>query len=151
MGTYIYICVCVLGDGVKFIFYYESQLRQFKSYWSGTGVGKCLVLWTRLLEYSHTHRRMYCLWLLSPCNGWAEELWYTIWPTNPKIFTIWLFAEKFAGPYGLGYWGKASNLKSNKAPIVYNLQNFCHSISPPVTIGVIAVTYRTYRLMCRHI
>ena len=27
----------VLGDGVNFISYYESQLKQFKSYWFGTG------------------------------------------------------------------------------------------------------------------
>ena len=44
LNTHIHI----LGDSINFISYYESQLKQFKSYCFRTGGQQMLVLWNKI-------------------------------------------------------------------------------------------------------
>ena len=48
------------------------------------------------LAHSHAHHVMYSLWLLSHCNH--RIVTETIWLAQPKIFTIWPFAEEVCWP-----------------------------------------------------
>lgn len=50
-----------------------------------------------LLKHSHARLYTVSLWLLLPYNSRVEWLWVT--SHQPKIFTIWPLAEKFANLY----------------------------------------------------
>ena len=83
----------------------ENNAQTSRSLYSKTGVRK---LWpqtksglspdfanTFLLEYSHAHSFIYfsvvAFVLQQHCRLVTTE---TVWPTKPKIFTIWPFMEK---------------------------------------------------------
>ena len=47
----------------------------------------CLWKWI-WLECSHAQVFTYCLWLLFTTSGRIKQLWWTLWPTNLKVFAV---------------------------------------------------------------
>lgn len=65
------------------------------------------VVHTVLLEPSHSHPLLYCLWLLSHVSILVDWVFVTVIvrPAKPTIFIIWLFAENI---YWLYFWKAVS-------------------------------------------
>ena len=47
----------------------------------------CLCKWI-WLECSHAQVFTFCLWLLFTTSGRIKQLWWTLWPTNLKVFAV---------------------------------------------------------------
>ena len=152
-----FFCVCVwkyshtdthtqvLDDGINFISYYESQLKQFKSYCFRTGGQQMLVLWNKI-HWNVAYPLMHVLSLAAVTPQWqswevvthrmASKAWNIYYSTLHRK-TCWTLQSKIL---------RGKFLIQIKLPLYIISRISLFSVCPPLTKLVF-----TYRFMYRHI
>lgn len=104
-NTMLYMCIKGMVKNQ-----YQKQLRIPANYFDiSVGENKPPFVNKALLDPSHTHSFIYCLWLLSPYKGSAEymqhrllalqNLKFTFWPFTDYLLTPAVLEERFSVPF----------------------------------------------------